>query len=629
VEGPLGLRRDTHCFRLGCQASVNWTAEVWSEELYPCSFCPAVWHAACATTYAGLHCTLLQRSDAAGWHCPACMVLGCRRVALPSVREAEREHRARTTSSSTGKGAGVGAMPATAAKVLQTGVDSRCRTIRMLSDSDVDHDAARHPWERYRERCRVMEETVVEQAQRPQAIGQLAETTNARCDDPAVAVFQKRQQQTCDRLQSVGDAKRYKTAVLTDERRFPFEFKTAHSPSFRCEHGERERWRVEAQKTADRAQAPSPPCPHAPAACDAETDVSDKPPSYGERFRTIVHDQLQGRYGVAAAAAAAAAAAGMAETAKQLEHFRTLDDGTCYQVGHASNCTCPICTQNRRRAHKGAKGVKPNGGGGSVGGGIGSAGGMSRPLVVNPPPALNGGTMLVSRTFGAPSAGPAVTAVPPPMAASTARVTTTVGEREVRGGCMSASSSASASVLHDIVPRAPVLKLLAGLHAQSNAYRLTTALHNKARGNASPVAASSLPRYGTEMPRADAATDRQTSPASVSRLPSLGAVRVAAELGTAKEDYTAQLGQAAVTSTATADCLAMCQPAPPSSAPSSSAGMQSPAMESEATIRARCAMSPPRLRTLPPSAAAAVSAPPQQHATAESESESESDIDIG
>jgi len=104
---------------------------------------------------------------------------------------------------------------------------------------------------------------------------------------------------------------------------------------------------------------------------------------------------------------------GAEEQARQLEYYRALDDGTCYQVGHTSSCTCPICTQNRRRAHKGAKGMKPGGGGGG-GGGVG--GGMYRPLVVSPPPALNGGTVVVSRTFAAPS----VTAAPAPMAAGMA-----------------------------------------------------------------------------------------------------------------------------------------------------------------------------------------------------------------
>jgi hypothetical protein len=108
---------------------------------------------------------------------------------------------------------------------------------------------------------------------------------------------------------------------------------------------------------------------------------------------------------------------GAEEQARQLEYYRALDDGICYQVGHTSSCTCPICTQNRRRAHKGAKGMKPGGSGGGIGGG------MYRPLVVNPPPALHGGTMLVSPTFAAPSAGPSVTAAPVPMAAGMAAST--------------------------------------------------------------------------------------------------------------------------------------------------------------------------------------------------------------
>jgi len=76
-----------------------------------------------------------------------------------------------------------------------------------------------------------------------------------------------------------------------------------------------------------------------------------------------------------------AAAADPEEQARQLEYYRALDDGTCYQVGHTSSCTCPICTQNRRRAHEGAKGMKPGGSGG--GGGGGGGGGMYRP---NPNP---------------------------------------------------------------------------------------------------------------------------------------------------------------------------------------------------------------------------------------------------
>ena len=326
-----GLSRDAHCCRPQCQLAVNWTDFWASEELYPCDFCPAVWHAACA----GQSGTWLQRSDPAGWRCPACVRPEGVDASTWRLRE-EREREAHEARSSTGEAAGAAMLlPATtttttttaaANQVLETTrIDSRsCPTIIVLSDDDDDEEEEEEEDERQRrERCRAMEQTAVEQAQarrrQGSTAGLLAETNGRGDSHVAVAAwFQKRQHQSFLRddarrqQQSEGDPKRHKAAHL--------------SSSFQSERPGERGWRgAEAAQTADRTPAqPNPPpqrshAHHAPAACrDAErADVSHTSSSYGEQ--TVVDDRLPGQRGVTAGAAEmAGTATTTASTARAL-----------------------------------------------------------------------------------------------------------------------------------------------------------------------------------------------------------------------------------------------------------------------------------------------------------------------